>query len=50
MDPQRRALVQVSLEDAVEADRIFTILMGQQAEPRREFIKAYAHEVKNLDV
>jgi len=50
MDPQKRTLVRVTLEDTVEADRIFTILMGSQAEPRREFIQANAHEVKNLDV
>jgi DNA gyrase subunit B len=50
MDPQKRTLVKVTLEDTVEADNIFTILMGTQAEPRREFIKAHAHEVKNLDV
>jgi len=50
MDPEKRTLVQVTLEDTVEADRIFTILMGGQAEPRREFIQAYAHEVRNLDV
>jgi len=50
MDPAKRTLVRVTLEDTVEADRIFTILMGTQAEPRREFIKAYAHEASNLDV
>ncbi|MCK4912292.1 MAG: DNA topoisomerase (ATP-hydrolyzing) subunit B [Candidatus Omnitrophica bacterium] len=50
MDPAKRTLVRVTLEDTVEADRIFTILMGTQAEPRREFIQAYAHEVSNLDV
>ena len=50
MDPQKRTLVKITLEDTVEADRIFTILMGSQAEPRREFIQANAHEVKNLDV
>ncbi len=50
MDPARRRLVRVTLEDAVEADRIFTILMGEQVEPRREFIEAYAKEVRNLDV
>ena len=50
MDPERRTLVRVTLEDTVEADRIFTILMGSQAEPRREFIQTYAHQVKNLDV
>jgi DNA gyrase subunit B len=50
MDPLRRRLVRVTLEDAVEADRIFTILMGEQVEPRREFIETYAKEVRNLDV
>lgn len=50
MDPQKRSLIRVALEDMVEADRIFTILMGDQAEPRRDFIQANAHEVKNLDV
>jgi DNA gyrase subunit B len=50
MDPAKRTLLKVTLEDAVEADRIFTLLMGEEAEPRREFIQAYAHEVKNLDV
>ena len=50
MDPQKRTLVQITLEDTVEADSIFTILMGNQAEPRREFIQTHAHEVKNLDV
>ena len=50
MDPATRRLVRVTVEDAVEADRIFTILMGEQVEPRREFIETYAKEVKNLDV
>ncbi|MBD3263508.1 MAG: DNA topoisomerase (ATP-hydrolyzing) subunit B [Candidatus Omnitrophica bacterium] len=50
MDPEKRTLVRVSLEDSVEADRVFTILMGGRAEPRRDFIQSYAHEVKNLDV
>jgi DNA gyrase subunit B len=50
LDPQKRTLVKVTLEDAVEADRIFTLLMGEEAEPRREFIQTYAHEVKNLDI
>ncbi len=50
MDPQTRRLVRVKVEDAVEADRIFTILMGEQVEPRREFIETYAKEVRNLDV
>ncbi len=50
MDPKTRRLVRVKVEDAVEADRIFTILMGEQVEPRREFIETYAKEVRNLDV
>ncbi len=50
MDPKTRRLVRVKIEDAVEADRIFTVLMGEQVEPRKEFIETYAKEVKNLDV
>tara|TARA_Y100000310_G_scaffold345404_1_gene464582 strand:+ start:9620 stop:11512 length:1893 start_codon:yes stop_codon:yes gene_type:complete len=50
MDSSNRILLQVSLEDAVEADKIFTILMGDQVEPRREFIQQHAKEVVNLDV
>jgi len=50
MDPENRTLLQVTLKDAVEADHIFTILMGDQVEPRREFIQAHAKEVVNLDV
>jgi len=50
MNPEKRTLLKVTLEDAVEADRIFTILMGDQVEPRREFIETHAKYVKNLDV
>jgi DNA gyrase subunit B len=50
MDPEKRTMMQVVLEDAVEADKMFTVLMGDQVEPRREFIEEYAHQVKNLDV
>lgn len=50
MDPGNRTLLQVSLEDAVEADKIFTILMGDQVEPRRDFIQQHAKEVANLDI
>ena len=50
MDPGNRTLLQVSLEDAVEADKIFTILMGDQVEPRRQFIQQHAKEVTNLDI
>jgi len=50
MDPKRRRLVRVKIEDAVEADRIFSILMGEDVEPRRRFIETYARDVRNLDV
>jgi DNA gyrase subunit B len=49
MDPEKRTLLQVDLEDAAEADHIFTILMGDQVEPRRKFIEDNARYVKNLD-
>ncbi len=50
MDPDRRTLLQVTLEDAAFADSIFNILMGNAVQPRREFIEAHASEVRNLDV
>ena len=50
MDPERRVLLQVTLEDAAEAEHIFSILMGDQVEPRRKFIEENAKYVKNLDV
>jgi len=50
MDPEKRVLLQVKIEDAVEADLIFTKLMGDVVEPRREFIERHALEVTNLDV
>jgi len=50
MDPAKRTILKVTLEDAVEVDKMFTVLMGDQVEPRREFIENYAHQVKNLDI
>ncbi|MDP3041991.1 MAG: DNA topoisomerase (ATP-hydrolyzing) subunit B [Candidatus Omnitrophota bacterium] len=50
MDPEKRTILQVILEDAVEADKMFTVLMGDQVEPRRQFIEDHAHQVKNLDI
>jgi DNA gyrase subunit B len=50
MDPAKRSLLQVKVEDVVEADEIFSILMGDQVEPRRDFIYANALEVKELDI
>ena len=50
MDPIQRSLLQVAIEDAVEADNIFTTLMGDQVDPRKTFIERHAREVANLDV
>ncbi len=50
MDPDKRVLLQVRVDDAVETDEIFTILMGDKVEPRRKFIEDNALEVRNLDV
>jgi DNA gyrase subunit B len=50
MSPANRTLLKVTVEDAVEADKIFTVLMGSEVEPRREFIKAHSKEVSMLDI
>jgi DNA gyrase subunit B len=50
MDPDKRNLLQVQINDKVSTDNIFTILMGDAVEPRRQFIEDNALEVKNLDI
>ena len=50
MDPAKRTVLRVDLEDALEADKTFTTLMGDEVEPRRDFIHKYAREVRNLDI
>ena len=50
MNPETRILVKVTMEDAIKADEIFTLLMGDEVEPRREFIQKNAKYVKNLDI
>jgi DNA gyrase subunit B len=49
LDPQRRTLLQVQLDDAFKADEMFRTLMGEKVEPRREFIQKHALEVKDID-
>ena len=50
MNPETRILIKVTMDDAIKADEIFTLLMGDEVEPRREFIQANAKYVKNLDI
>ncbi len=50
MDPSRRTILRVALEDAVEVNKTFEMLMGDEVEPRRKFIETYAHQVRNLDI
>ena len=50
MNPESRTLAQVNVDDATQADRIFSMLMGDQVEPRRDFIETHAKSVTNLDV
>ena len=49
LDPQKRTLLQVQSEDALKADEMFRVLMGEKVEPRREFIQKHALEVKDID-
>ncbi|HID84295.1 MAG TPA: hypothetical protein EYP54_04155, partial [Anaerolineales bacterium] len=50
MTPPRRTLLRVTVEDAAEADRTFSMLMGEAVPPRRRFIQTHAKEVRNLDI
>ena len=50
MNPQNRTLLQVKIEDTLEADQVFTVLMGDQVEPRRKFVEENALNARNLDV
>ena len=50
MNPGNRTLLQVKIEDSIEADQVFSVLMGDQVEPRREFVEQNALTVRNLDV
>src|SRR3989344_4426562 len=50
IDKEKRILKQITIEDAIQSDRMFTILMGEEVEPRKEFIMANAKFAKNLDV
>ena len=50
MDPEKRSLRRITLDDALRADEVFTILMGEEVEPRRAWIESNAKYVVNLDI
>lgn len=50
MNPEKRTLVRLTIEDAIKCDEIFSLLMGDKVEPRREFIEENAKYVENLDI
>jgi DNA gyrase subunit B len=50
MNPETRTILQVSVEDAVKADKIFETLMGDEVPPRKAFIQSHAKSVRNLDI
>ena len=50
MDPQKRTMLQVRIDDDIEAESVFSVLMGDAVEPRRKFIEENAHNVQNLDL
>ena len=50
MDPEKRSLLKVSIQDAVEADKVFSILMGEEVERRKQFIEENALLAQNLDI
>ena len=50
MNPETRTLLKVEVEDASVADQVFTMLMGERVEPRKDFIKTEARKVRNLDI
>lgn len=49
MDPAKRTILQVTIEDALRSEDMFSVLMGDKVEPRREFIQRHAKDVRNLD-
>ena len=50
MNPETRTLLRVNADDAIQADEMFSVLMGDAVQPRREFIETYAKDVRNLDI